>query len=211
MRAVAYVRVSSRSQTLRSQADAIRRAAHARGDRIACWYAEKATASTTQREALARLRSDIRGGAVRRVYVFRLDRLSRSGIRDMFDVVDEMRAYGVKLVTVADSFTLEGPHADMVLAALAYCAQMERAAIGERVHAARVRIEAAGGTWGRPRKIDPGTLERIRDLQARGYSVRRIAVAVKISKTTVATALSGKGHYDQRRCARAKTMALPYR
>lgn len=129
----------------------------------------------------------------------------------MFDVVDEMRAYGVKLVTVADSFTLEGPHADMVLAALAYCAQMERAAIGERVHAARVRIEAAGGTWGRPRKIDPGTLERIRDLQARGYSVRRIAVAVKISKTTVATALSGKGHYDQRRCARAKTMALPYR
>ena len=211
MRAVAYVRVSSRSQTLRSQADAIRRAAHARGDRIACWYAEKATASTTQREALARLRSDIRGGGVRRVYVFRLDRLTRSGIRDTLAVVDEMRLYNVKLITVADGFTLEGPHADLVLSVFAWAAQMERAAIGERVHAARQRIEAAGGAWGRPRKIDPGTLERIRDLQARGYSVRRIAVAVKISKTTVATALSGKGHYDQRRCAPSKSVALPYR
>ena len=211
MRAVAYVRVSSRSQTLRSQADAIRRAATARGDRIDEWYAEKATAKSNDREELARLRSDIRGGRVRRVYVFRLDRLTRSGICDTFAVIDEMRAHAVKLVTVADGFSLEGPHADLVLAVFAWAAQMERAAIGERVHAARVRIEAAGGAWGRPRKMDPGTLERARDLAARGHSVRRIAVALKISKSTIATALSGKGHYGKDHCGRSKTMPLPYR
>lgn len=211
MRAVAYVRVSSRSQTLRSQADAIRRAAGARGDRIASWYAEKATASTTQREELARLRSDIRGGRVARVYVFRLDRLTRSGIRDTLAVVDEMRAHHVQLVTVADGFTLEGPHSDLVLAVFAWAAQMERAAIGERIHAARQRIEASGGSWGRPRKIDPGTNERIKKLHKRGESVRRIAVALKISKSTVASALSEKGHYGKGLAERRKSTSLPYR
>lgn len=129
----------------------------------------------------------------------------------MFAVVDEMRAHNVKLVTVADGFTLEGPHSDMVLAGIAYCAQIEREAIGERVHAARVRIEAAGGAWGRPRKIDPGTLERLKKLHKSGKSVRQIAVALKISKSTVASALSEKGHYAKGRVRKVKSTSLPYR
>jgi DNA invertase Pin-like site-specific DNA recombinase len=86
--AAAYVRVSSRAQTLEMQKAAIVRASAARGDKIATWYAEKQSARTLARAELARLRADARAGAVRRLYVFRLDRLARSGIRDTFDCRD---------------------------------------------------------------------------------------------------------------------------
>lgn len=42
----AYVRVSSKAQTLAMQRDAIEREARARGDRITTWYCEKESAPT---------------------------------------------------------------------------------------------------------------------------------------------------------------------
>ncbi|RKG86243.1 hypothetical protein D7W82_17195 [Corallococcus sp. CA049B] len=40
---------------------------------------------------MERLRANARGGHVRRLYVFKLDRLTRSGIRDTFEVIEELR------------------------------------------------------------------------------------------------------------------------
>ena len=60
------------------------------------------------RPALEQLPQDARAGKVRRVYVYRLDRLTRSGIRDTFEVVEELRTAGTELVTIADGFTLDG-------------------------------------------------------------------------------------------------------
>ena len=100
MRAAAYLRVSSKAQTLDMQRSAILRAAKARGDTIHAWYSEKQSAKTLARPALSRLRADARAGQVRRLYIYRLDRLARSGIRDTFEVVEELRAAGCELVTV---------------------------------------------------------------------------------------------------------------
>ncbi len=58
MRTVAYARVSSDSQDLATQRDAIGRLAAARGHEISEWYAEKASGKTTARPELARLRQD---------------------------------------------------------------------------------------------------------------------------------------------------------
>src|SRR5579871_4105371 len=65
--AVAYVRVSSRSQDLATQRTSIERAAAARGDVVGTWYAEKRSARTLERAELARLRADARAGLVRRL------------------------------------------------------------------------------------------------------------------------------------------------
>jgi DNA invertase Pin-like site-specific DNA recombinase len=192
----AYIRVSSRGQSLDSQQSAITQAATARGDRIAKWYSEKLGASTICRPALDELRSDVRAGAVRKLYCFRIDRLTRSGIRDTLGLVEELRAHGCQLATVADGFSLEGPGSEIVLAVLAWAAQMERAALGERIAAARFRIEAAGGRWGRPRRIDPATLQTARHMHAKqGLTLREIAARLKIPRSTLSDALSGKGHY----------------
>jgi DNA invertase Pin-like site-specific DNA recombinase len=67
---------------------------------------------------------------------------------------------------------------------------MERLAIGERIAAARERVEAEGGHWGRPRRMDAPTLKKARELRAGGRSLREIAVALKTPKSTVAASLA---------------------
>lgn len=179
----AYVRVSTKSQDLGSQRSAIERAARARGHRIGKWFREKESGRSISRPALDELRAAVRRGDVRTLYVFRLDRLTRSGIRDTLAIVEELRRGGCELVTLADGFDLGGPAADVVVAVMAWAAQMERAAIGERIAAARARAE----TWGRPRRnVD---VRRARELAAKGKSVRQIAAALKVPRSTLSRAL----------------------
>jgi DNA invertase Pin-like site-specific DNA recombinase len=190
MDTVGYIRVSSRSQDHASQRTAIERAATARGDTITSWFAEKKSAKTLAREELGRLRAMARAGHVRKLYLFRLDRLARSGIRDMFEVVEELRDHGVQIVSVADGFDLDGPASEVVLAVLAWAARMELLARSERIAAARDRLEAEGRSWGRPRRLTDGQVARVRGLAAEGRSQREIAIALKIPKSTVGRALA---------------------
>lgn len=173
------------------------RAAAARGDRIPkrLWFEEKKSGGTIERPVLQKLRAAVRAGVVGRLYVFRIDRLTRSGIRDTLGLVEEFRRGGAELVSVADGFDLSGPGADIVLAVMAWAAQMERSAIGERIKAARVRVEASGGRWGRPRRVDPATLAKARELERKGKSLRAIAIALKVPRSTLHGALAKKGHY----------------
>ncbi len=200
---VAYLRVSSRSQDLATQRAAVERAASARGDAISTWYAEKQSGKTMARSELQRLRVDARAGHLLRLYVFRLDRLTRSGIRDTFELIEELRAHGVDLVSVADGFDLNGPAAEVVLAVMAWAAKMERIAINERIAAARERVEAAGGRWGRPRRMARDEVARAAAMRADGRSVREIAIALKVPRSTVGRALASQngGHVEQRSCS----------
>jgi len=201
--AAAYVRVSSRSQDNATQREAISRAATARGDEIpgVHWYEEKRSARTLERPELAKIRECVRRGEVTRLYVFRLDRLTRSGIRDTLTLLDELRAGGCEVVTVADGFSLEGPARDVVVAVMAWAAEMERLALGERIAAARARVEAKGGTWGRPRAATAAQVRKVHELRSqltlRGkpMPIRDIAQRVKLPRSTVAVILSGKGVY----------------
>jgi DNA invertase Pin-like site-specific DNA recombinase len=195
--AAAYIRVSTGSQSLASQRDAVGRAAAQRGDRIAPqhWFSESASSATLARPALLRLREGVRGGKFSRVYVFRLDRLSRGGIRQTFEVCDEFKRCGVELVSVADGFALDGPASEVVLAVLAWAAQMERLAIGERIAATHKQVKAAGGRWGRPGRIDAATLRKALAMEKAGRTQREIAIALKIPRSTLQAALAGRGHY----------------
>jgi DNA invertase Pin-like site-specific DNA recombinase len=185
----AYVRVSSRGQDFASQRSAIEQSARARGDTIQRWYSEKHTSGTLVRPKLDNLRRDARAGEIAKLYVFRLDRLTRTGIRDTLALVHELREGGVKLQTIADGFDVDGVAGDVVMAVMAWAAQMERAALGERIRAARERIEAEGGRWGRPRRVDRATLERARKLRAAGHTLRYVAQVVKVPRATIARAL----------------------
>ena len=187
----AYVRVSSRAQTEASQIEAIRRASVARGEPVQLLYKEKQSGKTLERPRLTAMREAARRGELAALWVFRLDRLTRSGIRDTFEIVDELRRHGVKLRSVADGFDLEGPAAEVVLAVLAWAAKAERLAINERISAARERIEDEGGTWGRPSRADPKTVERALIMRGEGKSVRAIAVALKVPRATVGRLVKG--------------------
>ena len=191
---LAYVRVSSRSQDHAMQQSAIERAAAARGDAIGDWRAEKRSARTMAREELQRLLGDARAGRLRgkRLYVFRLDRLTRTGIAYTLVTLEELRTSGVEVVSVADGFDVTGAHAEVIVAVMAWAAKMERLATGERIAAARERIEAEGGHWGRPRRMSRVDVERALALRGEGRSVRAIAVALKVPKSTLARALAAR-------------------
>jgi len=172
------------------QRDAIDRAATSRGDKVVVWYSDTRTGGTMQRSDLDELRRSARMGRIRKLYVYRLDRLTRTGIRDTLDLVEELGKAGCELVTVADGFDLYGPAAEVVLAVMAWAAKIERLAINERISAARTRVEAKGGSWGRPSRLSQAERDRVLAYHMKGKSVRAIAVALKIPRATVARAVA---------------------
>lgn len=187
----AYLRVSTPGQDLAMQRDAIARICKARGERVNVWYSEK-TGGAGARDGLSRMLEQVRAGEISKVYVWRLDRLSRGGILEVFNIVRDFRQARCGLESVSEGFSLDHPASDLVLAVMASFAEMERTAIRARLAEARVALEASGGAWGRPRKIDRPTLKRIRAMQADGKSVREISVALKIPRSTVHNHVSGK-------------------
>lgn len=192
-----YIRVSTASQDLAMQRSAIARTCKARGLRVDAWYAEK-TGGAGARPELERLRADVRAGNVKRIMVWRLDRLSRGGIIEVLTLVRELRECRCELESLSDGFRTDGPASDLVLACLASFAEMERAAIRARLDEARAALEADGGSWGRPRAVDRVSHARIHAMKKAGRTVREIAIALKIPKSTVQTYLSEKT-YPKRR------------
>jgi DNA invertase Pin-like site-specific DNA recombinase len=195
MNSFAYVRVSSRAQTDLMQRTAIEATAAARGDTIGMWFAEKMSAKTTARPELLRFLAHgrIRGGTA---YCYKIDRLCRSGVADTFAVVEELRRAGVTLICVADNLVIRPDKDDVtsetLVFALGLAARLERTAINDRIASARARVEAAGGRWGRPSRVDRATRERAAQLRAEGKTVREIARTLKIPRATIARHLSQK-------------------
>jgi DNA invertase Pin-like site-specific DNA recombinase len=184
----AYVRVSSEAQTDAMQRDAITRCARARGQTVQQWYAERESATRTMhRPVLQSVRQLSRQGWITTLYVYRIDRLTRTGIADTLNVLEEFRLHGTKVISVADGFDVSGlgPAAEMVLAALAWAAKIEGMAINERIAAARKRIEAKGGKWGRPRRMTKKEVTRAKEMQAQGRSIRELAQVLRVPRATL--------------------------
>jgi DNA invertase Pin-like site-specific DNA recombinase len=166
------------------------KAARARGDTITRWWIETASGGTMARPELTDLQRAAAAGDLSVVYVYRLDRLTRTGIRDTLGLVQELNTLGCQVKSVADGFSLEGPQAEIILAVMAWAAQMERAAINERIASARERVEAQGGAWGRPLRCETEQRDKIVELSKSGLSVRQISQTVHVPKSTVQRLLS---------------------
>ncbi len=187
-----YFRVSSRGQDFATQRDAVMKVAPAE----ASVYQEKASAKTKDRPELSRLLADVRAGIVDRVITFKLDRLTRSGVADTFAVVDAIRKAGATLHCVADGLVVkpgEDVTSDVLVFALGLAAKLERTAKNDRIAAARTRLEAKGEAWGRPARVTPAQLDTIKRMRAKGDSVRTIAAALGVPRSTIGRAVKELG------------------
>ena len=104
----------------------------------------------------------------------------RTGIADTLTTLEQLRASGVEVVSVADGFDLAGPAAEIIISVMAWAAKMERLALGERISAARDWIESEGGSWGRPPRMPPEMVLKAQAMRSEGRSLRAISVALKI-------------------------------
>jgi DNA invertase Pin-like site-specific DNA recombinase len=187
-----YLRVSTAGQDLRSQRADLERWEKAYVDvdgPRAVWYVDKASGSTMDRPAWLQLEAQLRGGAVSRIVVWRLDRLGRTaaGLTSLFA---DLESRGVGLVSMREGVDLGTPAGRMLAGVLASLAQYEREVSRERQTAGITAARAAGKRWGGRRsgerwKVTPELERQVRGLRAAGEPVAAISRAVSLARNTV--------------------------
>lgn len=86
----------------------------------------------TDRPALQRLKNDIEANQIKRVFVYRLDRISRN-ISDFYNLYQLMESHNVKFISITENFDTSSPIGRAMMGVLIVFAQMERESIQERV------------------------------------------------------------------------------
>ena len=154
MNIVAYIRVSTSDQVVENQLQAILDYCKAQRWPEPQIYAETESAwrAGHQRE-LSRLLNDIRSGLRKFDYlmVWALDRLCRQGIGPVLQLVSTFETYGVKVISLQESWTAtEGPMRELFIAMAAWAAKFESDRRSERTKAGLARVRANGKKLGRP-------------------------------------------------------------
>ncbi len=148
-----YARVSTKEvqeHGLASQVHSCREFLKAKGlpleDTIV--FQDQASGRRADRSGLRDLTHRAAMKQVKVVVVYKLDKLTRGGIAEMFHVVKTLYGYGVRIYSVSEVWwDPENPTYDLILAVLAWVAEFESRSIGEQVAAgiAARRAEAGGG------------------------------------------------------------------
>ncbi len=99
----------------------------------------------TDRPGFQKLMKDIRLGRIRRLYVYRLDRFSRS-VSDFSQLWEILQEHGVEFISVNENFDTTTPMGRAMLHCIMIFAQLERETTAERVKDNYYR-RASLGSW----------------------------------------------------------------
>ncbi len=154
VRAAFYVRVSTDSQaqrdegSLETQEQRLRAALQARGEiepEILVFREEGQSGKDLNRPEMHRLLAAIRSGAIDRLMVTRLDRLSRS-LKDFYELHELMEQHHVEFVSLHETFDTSTPVGRAMLKLILVFAELERETTAERTRAS-MRARAERGLW----------------------------------------------------------------
>lgn len=138
---IGYARVSTRSQNLDLQMDALKKEGC---EKI---YQDQISGSLIKRPALEKLLNDLRKGDV--VVIWKLDRLGRS-FRDLVNLVNSFIEKGVGLRSLNDHIDTTTAHGRLIFNIFGSLAEFERELIKERTIAGLEAARARGKKGGRP-------------------------------------------------------------
>jgi DNA invertase Pin-like site-specific DNA recombinase len=184
MRIVCYMRCSTDDrQTVASQRAEIEAYLKARSPTKVRWFEDLGhSGGRLDRPAFQRMMADVRRRRFDVLVCYRLDRVSRS-LFDAVAVLDELRRHDVRLVTLADGISFDGPYGRLMYALVAGLAELEREAIRERVRAGLRAARARGVRLGRaPADIDEGEARRRR---AEGQTMKQVADHFRVNVRTL--------------------------
>ena len=153
-------------------------------------YADKISGARTSRPELSRLMEDIRGWRVRRLVVYKLDRLGRS-LTHLVLILDEINRLKVPLIASSQGIDTseENPAGKLQLGVLMAVAEFERGIIRERVNAGLAAAMKRGVKLGRPATLKAYS-KAVGDLRNKGLGVRAIARELKMPPSSVSKVLS---------------------
>ncbi|MCG3134756.1 MAG: hypothetical protein HMLKMBBP_02117 [Planctomycetes bacterium] len=176
-RAIALLRCSTDRQDLDHQRDAVSRWAERQEGLRSLEFREEAATSggAADRPVLDRLLRDARRGEFDLLVVAALDRLGRDAVR-LVTALDELHGAGVRVVSLREGIDFAGPVGRALAALLGAVAEIERAAIRERVRSGLRAARARGAVLGRPAlRWRAEEIAEVRSLLAAGRSIRGIA------------------------------------
>ena len=185
-RAALYMRISTKGhgQTTDTQAVALREYAERRGFQVIDEYRDEGiSGAKDRRPQLDRMMQDARKRRFDAVLVARFDRFARS-TKHLVLALEEFSSLGVDFISLNESIDTSSPMGRMVFTVIAAVAELERSIIRERVIMGLERAKRQGKRLGRPRTLVDR--ERVTDLRAKGFSLRQIAVELRVSKDKVA-------------------------
>ncbi|MCZ7647441.1 MAG: recombinase family protein [Planctomycetota bacterium] len=182
-----YARVSTGEQTVDNQLPALREYARTRGWTVTAeCIDEGVSGATASRPGLDRLMREARQRRFDVALVWRFDRFARS-TKHLVLALDEFQTLGVDFVSLQEAIDTGTPMGKAIFTIFAAMAELERAAIVERVKAGVERARREGKVLGRPRAdLD---LDRLVTLRQQGLSVREIARRLGVSKSRIHVAL----------------------
>lgn len=180
---IGYARVSTATQDLERQIDALERAGIP-NERI---YLDKRSGFTTDRPGLKAALAYARSGDV--LVVHTLDRLGRT-VRDTLNLIHDLEERGVGVRNLADPIKVDSanpndPMAQLAVVLLALFAQMERTYSLERAAHARSVATAKGRRVGRPIVVTANQIEYARHLRDTGSSIADIVAKTGIPRTSL--------------------------
>jgi len=189
MRIASYMRCSTDDkQTVASQRAEIEAYVERRSPTRVRWFEDLGhSGGKLDRPAFQRMMGEVRRRRFDILVCYRLDRISRS-LFDAVAVLEELRRHDVRLVTLADGISFDGPYGSLMYALVAGLAELEREAIRERVRAGLRAARARGVRLGRaPADIDEGEARRRR---AEGQTMRQVADRFGVSVRTIQRCLN---------------------
>lgn len=174
---IGYARISTGSQDVALQRDALRAAGC---ERI---FSDTASGSLRDRPKLTRTLEELRDGDT--LVVWRLDRLGRS-LRHLIDTIAELEARGVGFRSLTEGIDTTTTGGRLVFHIFAALAEFEKELIRERTRAGLAAARARGRLGGRPPVMTEQKLAVAREMLESGdHTMATIARTVGVSRATL--------------------------
>lgn len=151
----------------------------AAGEELRVYRDRGYSGKNTQRPDFQRLLRDIRDGKIEKLYVYRLDRFSRS-VADFGKLWEILRANRVEFVSISENFDTSTPMGRAMLHIIMVFAQLERETTAERVRDNYYK-RASLGSW--PGGVPPYGFSIGRCMDRRGRSAPTLVIDPEKSET----------------------------
>jgi DNA invertase Pin-like site-specific DNA recombinase len=179
---IGYTRISTVSQTLDQQNDALEAAGATK------MFSDTMSGARDDRPGLAALMEYVREGDT--VVVWKLDRLGRNTLH-ILETVKALTDRGVTLVSVTDGIDSSTPAGRMMIGVLGSLAEYERELTKERTELKRRTSRANGTKFGRPRKVASADhISTAKRMKADGHTGKAIAEYLGVSRATLSPYLA---------------------
>lgn len=190
MKTAVYVRVSTADQDVSAQRRELENYLTYKGITDYTIYADAGySGKNMDRPAYTRMLEDFKRGETKTLYVYKLDRLSRS-LSDLLMLLNRLNELSIDMISIKDNIDMGTPSGKLMMHMLGAFAEFERSVILERTRGGIANARAKGVKFGRPSSITTELKARMVELNKNGLSIRKIAKELNVGITTVATTLT---------------------